>query len=90
MKKQMKPQMNKKCNTITIIIIVVFVILLLSLLCHILGFLKMEHYNNFTRNLIDGKACCSTNEIEMCNKNGQSGVCDYINNNGGCLCQDSV
>ena len=46
----------------------------------------------FTNNPIDiftNDKCCNQQNIEECNKYGQSGVCNYQQNNKSCLCQKS-
>ncbi len=46
----------------------------------------------FTNNPIDiftNDKCCYQQNIEECNKYGQSGVCNYQQNNNSCLCQKS-
>jgi hypothetical protein len=56
--------------------------------------LAVFHKNNelFSNNKVDiftdGK-CCSQKNIDECNKYGQSGVCNYQQNNKSCLCQNS-
>jgi hypothetical protein len=44
----------------------------------------------FTNNPVDiftNDKCCNQQNIEECNKYGQSGVCNYQQNNKSCLCQ---
>ena len=46
----------------------------------------------FTNNPIDiftNDKCCSQKNIGECNKYGQSGVCNYQQNNKSCLCQNA-
>jgi hypothetical protein len=46
----------------------------------------------FTNNPIDiftNDKCCNQKNIEECNKYGQSGVCNYQQNNKSCLCQNA-
>lgn len=46
----------------------------------------------FTNNPVDiftNDKCCTLQNIEECNKYGQSGVCNYQQNNNSCLCQNA-
>ena len=40
-------------------------------------------------NIFTNDKCCNQKNIEECNKYGQSGVCNYQQNNKSCLCQNA-
>jgi hypothetical protein len=46
-----------------------------------------ELFSNNPVDIFTNDKCCNQNNIEECNKYGQSGVCNYQQNNKSCLCQ---
>ena len=68
-----------------------FIIFILLLIIIFLMIYKKntESFDNLESNLYSYDTCCTEDDIRKCETYGRTGVCNYNDNNMGCICQDS-